>query len=467
MGRLSIFSWDGADNVDAFQKWNDREYRKSSLKVKKSPNILSKRCKPKNDPEMMLNALFRPSVILLDPLPEPPSGRNPYQRCINPLWQRPITQMGIRITAMGEVKDFPEHDLPPDQLGQQMSMLIQRKESEKIEPDGTHSRKTSKKRAIRQERFWLGDLQLCDFRPLEPPYVPYMVRMLVVKIEESCATESWAPVYESTKGLRKEGKENAMRLIKEFRNVKNLQKLIDPMPLPIRIATLRAFLDAFSSKPLHMSKAVVKRLVKKPLYDQFLRANAEVKSIIRQIVLPQTRTNLDTLAFLMVHLIHALEAASNPLATRAKLSEIYGPLLISFSERPVIMDRDVSPNKTEECVLMELILDVCDKVFWDDLTMLTVDHAFSLEIKRVSRTKRKPLATAVIPLPSADAINKIWSEFVNKSPSGHRAIRPTAEILREVGRYRTNPEWVVKHLPDPEERHWSSECLDPPTRESL
>ncbi|VDN29726.1 unnamed protein product [Dibothriocephalus latus] len=108
-------------------------------------------------------------------------------------------------------------------------------------------------------------------------------------------------------------------------------------------------------------------IIKRPLFDQFLRPNPNLKSIVKHTALPCNRTTMDTLAFLMLHLLHAWEYASNPLTAKLRLAKIYGPLLVSFAERPVVLDQDPSDYKTEEGGILEVVLEECNGQFWDNL----------------------------------------------------------------------------------------------------
>ena len=85
---------------------------------------------------------------------------------------------------------------------------------------------------------------------------------------------------------------------------------------------------------------------------------------------------MDTLAFLMFHLQHALERGNPSIATKPTLAMLYGPLLVSFSERPLITDQDPTDYKTEEAAIMEVVLEVCNLQFWDNLSMLQMHLAF-------------------------------------------------------------------------------------------
>nr|CUU99644.1 hypothetical transcript [Hymenolepis microstoma] len=79
----------------------------------------------------------------------------------------------------------------------------------------------------------------------------------------------------------------------------------------------------------------------------------------------------------MFHLQHAWKGCVSNVASKTTLAKIYGPLLVSFSERPVITDQDPTNYKTEEAAILEVILEVCDLQFWDNLSMLKMHLAFN------------------------------------------------------------------------------------------
>ncbi|VDP21286.1 unnamed protein product [Echinostoma caproni] len=381
MPRLSVFSWDGLDNDDASSELQETQNRMRSYKVGSHLNVIaSKKGRRTELSRHMVRALFRPSVVLLDKTPAPPSDLNPLQRCLNPRWKTSAMQLHLRIMAMSEKRDLTQQEIMrhTSQTNHFTSFPYNpgTKEGFYVERTGTVLPYISPRNCATPDRIWLRNLQLSDFRPLQAPFVPDLIRILANAIEKDCRSTTFSLFFDHLRPLRVQARKQAAYLVRISHDKKQLHKTINSLSNPVRMATLRMFLSALQVKPLHLSKAVLKQIIKRPLYDQFLRPNPHIKTLVRQIALPKTRTELDTLAFLMTHIINAWEASPVVPMGRTTLSDIYGPLLISFSERPIIIDRDVSPNKTEEAALMEVILDVCDAPFWNHLSMLQIHKAF-------------------------------------------------------------------------------------------
>ncbi|KAF6780317.1 hypothetical protein AHF37_00463 [Paragonimus kellicotti] len=371
MPRLSIFSWDGTDNSSILTQ---EKHKGNSTKASKhrSHNHVVR--------QSFGHKLYRkPSIMLVDKSPKAPSNKQPLQRCVSLRTQRPNMRIHLRILATSENRDITKREIIKRNVRQAATTML----SELIE-DHVLGKESKKERSIHirnfgvspQEQQWLGNLYLSDFRPLKAPFVPDIVLGLVISIEKKCKTSSWTPMFEHHKQLYPEAQKVALELIRHHRNEMALEKITQTLTHSMQIATLRAFLEAFTVKPLHFNKTQLKRVTKRPLYDQFLRPNPEIKDFVREIVIPQTRTVLDTLAFLMIHITHAWEMSNNLSAGRSLLAEIYGPLLISFTERPIIIDRDICRDKTEEAALMEIIMDVCDVQFWNHLGMLKILESF-------------------------------------------------------------------------------------------
>ncbi|VDK35038.1 unnamed protein product [Taenia asiatica] len=80
----------------------------------------------------------------------------------------------------------------------------------------------------------------------------------------------------------------------------------------------------------------------------------------------------------ILHFLLMYPTSSNE---RALLAKIYGPLLISFSERPVAINKTIT-FASEEAALLETILEVCNASFWNHLGMLKINSAFD-NMKRI------------------------------------------------------------------------------------
>ncbi|KAF5398373.1 hypothetical protein PHET_08228 [Paragonimus heterotremus] len=374
MPRLSIFSWDGTDNSSS----STHEERKGS-----STKAGKHRSRYHVVRQSFGHKIYcKPSIMLVDKTPKAPSDKEPLQRCVSLRTQRPVMRIHLRVLATSENRDLTKKEAIKRSVRQAATTMFPELPEEHVLDTGSKKQQPVRIRSLGvspQEQQWLGNLYLSDFRPLKAPFVPDILLGLVISIEKKCKTSSWTPMFEQHKQLYPEAQKVALELIRHHRNEVALEKITQMLTHSMQIATLRAILEAFTVKPLHFNKTQLKRITKRPLYDQFLRPNPEIKDFVREIVIPQTRTVLDTLAFLMIHITHAWEMNNSLSAGRSLLAEIYGPLLISFTERPIIIDRDICRDKTEEAALMEVIMDVCDVQFWNHLGMLKILESFQCD----------------------------------------------------------------------------------------
>ncbi|VDP88625.1 unnamed protein product [Echinostoma caproni] len=228
-------------------------------------------------------------------------------------------------------------------------------------------------------------LSLADFRPLKAPFVPDLIRYLVNLIEFYCYKTDWRKMYDPLTEQQTEARNCLVQILEIGNNrAKELRRTLRTLNGPIRIAMLRIFLNAFSIKPLHFSTALVQELVQRPLYDHFLRPNPKLRNLVQRAAIPQSRTQLDTLAFLMSHMLHALDYNPDTVDGKMRLCNVYGPLLISFAERPQLCRLTQGNARSEEAALLDVILEVCDLHFWNHMSMLKISGAFAY--KRVPRT---------------------------------------------------------------------------------
>ncbi|VEL12723.1 unnamed protein product [Protopolystoma xenopodis] len=333
-----------------------------------------------------------PSLRLVDPEPSRPTHDSPIQRTIC-REERPTMQLFLRILATSEQREFKANDMNRHEVARNgfknrpnKSLFTIAKEVDKINSSGRFE--------VNRPINWVdldsnfpATMNIADFRPLSAPFVPNLIRKLVNSIESYCYSHSWNIVYATfSTDVRRMTWSVLRLLLREWDNLDAMDLRIQSITPQLRCAVLRRFLGCFKVKPLHFYKKTLTQIVQRPLFDQFLRPNPQIKTIVRNAVLPTSRTCLDTLAFLMIHLLHAWEYASNPVTTKIRLAEIYGPLIISFADRPTILDRDVSSSKTEEAAILEVIMDVCDSHFWNNLSMLKIrlafDHLTGIERRR-------------------------------------------------------------------------------------
>ncbi|KAL5968524.1 hypothetical protein TSMEX_003754 [Taenia solium] len=219
-------------------------------------------------------------------------------------------------------------------------------------------------------------LNVADFSPMDSPYVPGVILVLVNAIESHCFRENfWAWILCEWSDFYQEAVDLLGHLLFVHRQVPFLQNMLKGLSPGLLIRTLRVFLSAFSPKLIHLFKRDVEDIIKRPLYDQFIRPNPRIRLIVQHALLPYSRTIIDTSAFLMLHIQHFLLMYPTSSTERALLAKIYGPLLISFSERPVAINKTIT-FASEEAALLETILEVCNASFWNHLGMLKINSAF-------------------------------------------------------------------------------------------
>ncbi|KAL5970700.1 hypothetical protein TSMEX_001532 [Taenia solium] len=347
-----------------------------------------------------------PSKRLLDPLPTAPSAADPQQRIIGKIDRSALT-LYLQILASSDYV-LPNADADPTspdtiqksprtkkaqprQLGDRISSKNRRPSIFLPDISPKEDAKLSKEFLFKQtlalgasdvvrDALIKRELSLADFRPLKAPFVPYILKVLVNSIEADCNRLGWDVIFNQSSSNQRELAElHACLLIQNWNHHHHVKRQIGAIALPLKITTLRVVLGGFKQKPLHFNKQVLKEVIRKPLFDLFLRPNPDIKSLVRHTSLPCNRTTMDTLAFMMFHLQHAWEHGSNPIATRGTLAKLYGPLLVSFSERPEIIDQDPMDYKTEEAAILEVVLEVCNSQFWDNLSMLKLHLAFDSE----------------------------------------------------------------------------------------
>lgn len=368
------------------------------MPLKKHVDVKNKKTvnRNKGEPDFLT-----PSRILLDPLPSAPSSTEPHQRIIGKIDRSALT-LYLQILASSDyVLPNPgafTDSISPETVQKQLHAKKEetRKLGDRIIPTPKRESNTFLKDEatfnrdfLFQQTLALGisevvrkmlikrELSLADFRPHKAPFVPYILKVLVNAIEDDSKNQGWDDVYSPSAPSQVELAElHACLLLQNSSHHHHVKRQVNALPLPLKVHTLRVLLSGFKQKPIHFSKNVLKEVIKRPLYDLFLRPNPNIKSLVRHTALPCSRTTMDTLAFMMFHLQHAWKECSPALANKATLAKLYGPLLVSFSERPIITDQDPLDYKTEEAAILEVVLEVCDLQFWDNLSMLKMHLAF-------------------------------------------------------------------------------------------
>ncbi|OON15448.1 hypothetical protein X801_08749, partial [Opisthorchis viverrini] len=205
---------------------------------------------------------------------------------------------------------------------------------------------------------------------------------MVNTIEENCHRTNWNGLFKSSSSHHAKARSVLFSLIQLGHRTTAHREFLKTLHPQTVIVALRLFLNEFNPKPLHFSRFMLREFLQNPLLDHFLRPNPNLKGTVQRCSLTQSRTQLDTLSFLMIHLHHALEYSPDTMESKTKLCNLYGPLLISFSERPLLQQPGFYGAKTEEAAILNVILDVCDPDFWNHMTMLRVRGAFLLQTSR-------------------------------------------------------------------------------------
>ncbi|THD27657.1 hypothetical protein D915_001511 [Fasciola hepatica] len=270
-------------------------------------------------------------------------------------------------------------------------------------------------------------LSLADFRPLRAPFVPDLIKQLVNLTEAYCYKTDWRKVYEPLTEYQTEARNRLIHLLDTGNeNDRKLLRALGSLNGPVAISMLRIFLSTFTMKPLHFSTALVQELVQRPLFDHFLRPNPRLRGLVQCAAIPQSRTHLDTLAFLMVHILHALDNNPDPIDGKMRLCNLYGPLLISFTERPQLCRFTQGNARSEEAALLDVILEVCDLPFWNHMSMLKLPTAFA----GIPPKEKKQAATGSLPPDQTE--EQFYSRKSNKILPEHLDSFIINEILRSV-----------------------------------
>lgn len=239
-------------------------------------------------------------------------------------------------------------------------------------------------------------LNVADFSPMDSPYVPGIILVLVNVIESHCFRENfWAWMLCEWSDFYQEAVDLLGHLLFVHRQISFLQNVLEGLSPGLLIRTLRVFLSAFSPKLVHLFKHDIEEIIKRPLYDQFIRPNPKIRLIVRHALLPYSRTIIDTAAFLMLHIQHFLLMYPTSSTERALLAKMYGPLLISFSERPVAINKTIT-FVSEEAALLEAILEVCNASFWNHLGMLKINSAFDNMNRLVAKLPNLRYSSSIV-----------------------------------------------------------------------
>ncbi|TGZ48622.1 hypothetical protein CRM22_010968 [Opisthorchis felineus] len=358
MPHLSVISYTGSDSTITVQS---ESLEQNVAKPPKCASTIQRTSKPTER-----KVRFLPSWQMLDKLPVSRTVSIPVQPCLEMQCKLSSMQLQMRIMATSEIRESTKQNIindPPHRITGHSLPVVSNLCP--IAGQNYHSLRS------------FSGINLTDMRPSAAPFVPQLVKVLINFIEKDCEPNSWQPILAHHGKLRRQADEHAAELVRNYSNTGRLETLVNSLDVNMRVATLRAFLGMLSVKPLHLTKTQVKLITRWPLYDQYLRPNKMIKTLVREVVIPQTRTTQDTLSYIMLHIMRVWKSSAP--TQRSRLTEIYGPLLISFTERPIIIDRELSLDKTPESALLEAIMNVCDSQFWNHFLMSIVDETLSHE----------------------------------------------------------------------------------------
>ncbi|KAF5398788.1 hypothetical protein PHET_07996 [Paragonimus heterotremus] len=363
------------------ERYNDpqeiRNYIQKLGTVDKSLIMPDINCLPAAVPKNTLKCQQRKRVAtnttekVLDPTPTTPTREDPSARAHSPFRRMSARKFVVYLTAAGLQER--QQRLDPDAFEKRRLMKQNTMRHRSTDPSQLKNDVVSRKRLLSQP------LSLITFQPFLAPFVPDLLRLLVNGVESYCYEHSWSAVYSPLNEYYNEAVLAFRQLIDISHDPRATKKLIGRIQHPIKILVIRLFLNELGMKPLHFNRSLMYKLSQSPLFDFFLRPHPGLKKLVQNAALQSSCGHVDTLAFLMVHLLHAWEYADNPLAGKLKLAAIYGHLLISFVEKPELRGSGFGEGRTIESAILEVLLETCDYHFWNQLTVLKIRVAFDQE----------------------------------------------------------------------------------------
>ncbi|CAL8081837.1 unnamed protein product [Calicophoron daubneyi] len=311
------------------------------------------------------------SVSFMEAEPLSPSKEHPEQRAIRAFTGETTDKCVIYLTATGLLEKYRPKGIEHTSFQDKFRRKI-------VTP------------AVERHIF-REPLELLDFRPLLSPFVPSILQILVNSIETYCRAHSWKVMFENLEAYNESAKEALIQLVGVHTDNDVMKDICGKLSHYVKVETVRLFLNELRVKPLYLSKAHTVRLSEIPLLDFFLRPHRGVRKIVQSAMMSASCVGAHTMAFLMIHLMHAWTSTDCPPNGRLILSSIYGRLLITFNERPEFSNEDYGEGKTIESALLEVILDTCDHHFWNYLSGLKIRAAFkhALKIKPKQTCKQK------------------------------------------------------------------------------
>lgn len=220
----------------------------------------------------------------------------------------------------------------------------------------------------RKKPSWLrNESNLIDQKAIESPFVPMVLKTIVLNIEDFCAQEGNGDKWYEDLSFEKADRQLALSLLQKSFQIKqnedNLEELLDNYPIKIYLCMLKIYLLNFPKRLFYINVEDLRKLCQHSLYDKIQRIKPHVKPFISNIVMRMTRTEMDTLSFMMIHVLHLFEHSKTPHITKTVICEFYGSLIIKLQEKPLVGSS--TDLNTIEATILQGFIDSADTFFWN------------------------------------------------------------------------------------------------------
>ncbi|VDP92097.1 unnamed protein product [Echinostoma caproni] len=277
------------------------------------------------------------SDLLVDRYPTKPNSRSPHQRSILP-YRRETNEKAVVYLTATSLFDRPKQEMDDLSTGQTAIRKITQASDYIPKP---------KQAQNRTGHIFREPLTLITFRPLLAPFVPELLRLLVNSVETYCYQHDWALLFEPLLDYYEVAKMALTRLVALWYDTHEMRQIIKTLSVPVKIVTVRLFLDELAVKPLLFKRKHVNELVKIPMFDFFLRPHPRVRAIVQRAIMASSA----------VH-------------------------------KPELRGCEYGEGKTIESALIEVVLEISDYHFWNHLTSLKIRAAF----KNITEVEREQVA---------------------------------------------------------------------------
>lgn len=254
-------------------------------------------------------------------------------------------------------------------------------------------------------------VRLTDFRPDQSPYVPVILKVLVLNIEMDCHKKNrgddlWFKYYHPH-ALESEKAKELLRKPVDNPNMSEAEMTayLKNIPMRVQISMMKEFISLLSEKLLLVPLPVYAEISKRPLYDSMYRVNPVMRDCVAQIVMRLSRLQMDTLSFMMIHILHLWEYSVSPQITKVTICDFFGPIIIGFQSK-VLIPKD-SSYKTAEAAILTAVMDATNSRMWNNYGAGKLFTLFKLltpfEEKRVCN---KPTRVSIV------MSRTLYSDFV-------------------------------------------------------